>query len=749
MGKYERKDFQEKTPVKSSDLGELSVIGDPRLLQSFFGFFNRFGAFHSYNPDSLVGRKGLGIYDKMLHDDQVIAVQTIKKNAVLQPGWDIVPASEDEIDEEIAEFVKYNFEEMKGNLEDKLSQIMTSMDYGFSVSELVYSIIDKGEYKDKVGLKDIKTRSPHSFYFKIDEHGNLDALIQHNYGYNIGPGNKGYTEYSPDKFIVDINNKKFDNWYGESDLRNCYRSWWSKDNLIKWWNIFGERHSIPLALGRYSLDNVTTSPEHQEELKKIINAIQTRMSVLLPPGSNIEFQEVNTGGERFFVASVNFHDSAIAKALLMPQLLGVASQQKQGSFAQAKKQFDVFILVLSRLRKKIEETIMLEQVIKRLVDFNYVVDKYPKFKFLELTNEDRFEIAKIWIEAVKGSLVLPDLKDENKLRKILGFDKRDTETIFPTPVIEVPEEEFPEKGESEEKEEPTKEEELSITFFRKPDEIESKVDFNRIKKNLDKIEDKFKIPLVELYTKQKQKLLDLIKRKVDKGILDQRFIREINLKHRQEIQRVLRDFMAFGFEMGREDLNREAGGIKFAINPVLPKDALKFLEDKSFWITGVVNDDVLNDVKGLLIEGLKTGLSFAEIAEGIDEIFKPFIGDPGTITKTGVTTPWRIETIIRTNLSEAYNEGRKAMAASPELQDFIVGWEYSEILDSRTTEISKFIDNKKIKKNDPDLPRLSYPLHFNDRGVFVPVTIDDLPVTWITPGQKIRLKRDTKKFKTK
>ena len=43
-----------------------------------------------YNPDELVGKKGLGIYRKMqLRDGQVKAIFMLKKHARLSTPWDI------------------------------------------------------------------------------------------------------------------------------------------------------------------------------------------------------------------------------------------------------------------------------------------------------------------------------------------------------------------------------------------------------------------------------------------------------------------------------------------------------------------------------------------------------------------------------------------------------------------------------------------------------------------------------------
>jgi len=714
-----------KVQIKPEDMKEISFIGDDRIS------YSRLGRALSFNPDTLIGKKGLQIYDKMLTDNQVIAVQTMKKMAILQSGWSLIPASEDSIDKEIAEKVEWDFIKMRGTLTDRLWDILSSKDYGFSVTEKIYWIVNEGIYKGKVGLKDLKTRRPHSFTFETDEFGNLLSLSQNNL-YGVGPGNS----MSPDKFVILVNNKNFSNWFGQSDLRSIYSNWWSKYNHIKWWNMYGERHGMPIALATYEKGTPATI---QSDLKDIVKVIQTQMSAMLPPGTDIKFLEAASrgGGANYFQTTLNYHDMAIAKGLLMPQLLGISTQGGQGSYAQSKTQFDIFVLMIEMIRKQLEEEVMNEQIIRPLVDFNYVVEEYPTFKFNPLTSEDKFEIAKTWIEVVTGGLSIPDLKDENRLRELLGFEERDEE-IEVTPTPTKPKEPLPEKEIPEEDID-----EQSLKMFRQPDQIESKVDFARIDKEQNRLVERYQELLVELFDKQRVDLIDLVGRKIDKGTLDTRFVnKELILKKSGSINTRIREFIVAGFNLGKSDMNREAGKSNYAMDPVLPKNALKFLEEKRFWITDILNTDILNEVKYTLLEGIKNGISRREMEAQVADIYAPYIGIPST-----AQAPFRIETVLRTNLSEVYNMGRVIQAQSPELTDYIVGMEYSEILDSRTAPVSRYIDGKKIKMTDPDFHSLSYPLHYNDRGLFVPVTTDDLPVEWITDAQKRRVKNLMGNFK--
>ena len=87
--------------------------------------------------------------------------------------------------------------------------------------------------------------------------------------------------------------------------------------------------------------------------------------------------------------------------------------------------------------------------------------------------------------------------------------------------------------------------------------------------------------------------------------------------------------------------------------------------------------------------------------------------------------------------TEAFNQGRLVTARNPAIRDLLRGMEYSAVIDSRTTEICRFLDGKVIPMDEPELDRLSPPNHFNCRSVLVPVTLDMTvnATDMITPSQ--------------
>ncbi|MCI0407557.1 MAG: DUF935 family protein [Acidobacteria bacterium] len=372
-----------------------------------------------YNPDDLVGARGLRIYAQMQADDQVKAALTLKKQAVLSTGWDLEPASDAPEDAEVAEFCQAAFDQMEGTLDDDLYEVMSALAYGYSVSELVYRPMDRGDFAGKIGLKAIKTRMPHDFYFNVDRHDNLlpDGIEQ--FGRRL----------PADKFVVYSYGKEFDNWYGTSDLRAAYRPWWHKDNILKYQAIFLERYSIPFAEGIVQ-PGATVDDAAIQDLRTVLENLQASTSLVHPNDITLAFPAVASAqGAQIFVAAIRESDLQIARAILLPNLLGVSAQGDTGSFSQARKHFDVFILIVEKIQRELSEHVMGEQIIRRLVDLNYDVEDYPLFTFLPFTETDKSQLLSLWYQAIAAGAVNTRPEDEVHVRSITEFPDVDLETL--------------------------------------------------------------------------------------------------------------------------------------------------------------------------------------------------------------------------------------------------------------------------------------------------------------------------------
>jgi SPP1 gp7 family putative phage head morphogenesis protein len=155
---------------------------------------------------------------------------------------------------------------------------------------------------------------------------------------------------------------------------------------------------------------------------------------------------------------------------------------------------------------------------------------------------------------------------------------------------------------------------------------------------------------------------------------------------------------------------------------VKPAAALRYLKTKKFWIAGVVEDELLKNARGVLLSAIETGELAGETMAKLLGVFEPWVGDETKVRDGEVVEPYRLETVVRTNVTDAYNRGR--LVEGREAGELLVGFQYSAVLDDRTTEICRELDGKVFRPGDPALDQVKPPNHFNCRSVLVPITID-------------------------
>jgi phage gp29-like protein len=282
---------------------------------------------------------------------------------------------------------------MPGTFMKTILGMMTALDYGYSISEIVLKYLENGKHKGKIGLKAIKSRKPHDFEFQTDEHSNLKHLIQYQGGHQ--------KELPPEKFVIWSWNPEWENWYGVSDLKAAYRPWWMKDVVTKFHGIFLERYPSPVFIGRYPQG---LAEKEKKALLIALEDLQIKTSTIVPQGVIIDTIEVGKSGSAIYDKAIEKFDKQICRSVLVPDLLGMSNTPSKGSYALGRKHFDVFLWVLYHLGKTVEEMLH-EQLTIPLIDLNFQVDEYPKFIMEEITEESMETKAKILVQLSQAGLV--------------------------------------------------------------------------------------------------------------------------------------------------------------------------------------------------------------------------------------------------------------------------------------------------------------------------------------------------------
>jgi phage gp29-like protein len=403
------KGYKPEEPIKLDKLDILSEMSY-NILPSQLGI-------NPYNPDDLIMKKSLYIYDQIKDDECVKVALLLKKTLMLANNISVEPASSDRYDIEIKDFVEYNlFNRLKTPFKRVLESVLSAMDYGYSVSEMLLSYIEESQdFKGKIGLSNIKTRPPHGFDFKTDALGDIISLRQF----------QGQGQYSQDlpasKFLIHTYNKQFDNHYGNADLRAIYRPWWCKDVTLKFYAIHLERYGTPLLIGYYT---GTLSKDESDDLKSILTYILKGTSFKLPDGK-IRIDKIDFNAPQGYEQALDRFDKMITRGLLMPDQLGFTNTTS-GTYNLGLSQFDMFYMVLQKFMEDAMQDVD-SQVIKPLVNMNYKTDKYPKLKLTGLNNDELDKLAGVYTQLTTAGYMNPQNKaDFDFVREKYELPKSET-----------------------------------------------------------------------------------------------------------------------------------------------------------------------------------------------------------------------------------------------------------------------------------------------------------------------------------
>jgi len=685
-----------------------------------------------YNPDDLVQKfgasgQGLDKYEKMLRDDAVKAALITKKSAIIASGWSIQAGEETPEAIDIAKWVEINFrDKFEGSFDASLYEILDAFDYGFTVTEKVYEIID-----GSMILKFLKTRPSQSFEFHQDDKG-----------YLLPDGVKQWTRNSlisipTEKIIIYSYDKKRDNYYGNSDLSAAYRAWFSKDFTIKMMNIAIERMGNPLIVMKYPKN---ASPEERTDMQSIINNISAKTSVLFPQEADIEIIQAQSNMD-LFQKAIDIYNLSIMKAILLPEKMGFGGDTG-GSYALGKVQQDTYLWILTKIRNEIEILIN-ECLIRQLVDYNFgEQEKYPKFVFKPLSEENKDEKAKIVIDALARGGVLNDLETENYLRGLLGLpEKEEEEENDEDTSISDNEQSKKQKskpnnkstkdndGGDEDGDEKNMQLKREFKLRRKLNDYEYKVDFEKINKDLEDNTAESIESLQDILVKMRDDYTNQILRKKILENKDISLAKTLEFKYIRDYALECEAFLRKAFNQGRgtaKDTYKKAKKTfaKPTTNIGLVKSkALMYIKEKAKLLTGEISDKLQNKVRAIVADGVLNGDPINIVAERVDEAFAKYVAKTGSegydYDGGSLYTP------VNTEIARAYSAGMSEFNRDLEASGEIVAYEWSSVIDMITTEGCRELDGIIYEVTNDVWNKLHQPRHWNCRSLMVPIFRDE------------------------
>ena len=663
----------------------------------------------AYNPDALIRRKGLSVIDEMMRDDQVKASLTLKQTAPISGGWTIEAASENPRHITQRDFIYHCFERIPGTFTRVLKDLMDALAYGFSVLEKVLEKEERGPWRGKLVPRKLPPIAPHNISWVYND------VLKDVVGIEQGVGS---SEVIPVwKAVVFRWDSKWGNPWGQSDLVSAYRAWYSKDWTIRHWNIHLERNALQRLVVKYQDGQASKATEMVDEWVEAIGmAIPEGIEVDFPSGGSDAKATSDT-----FAKAIEVHDQAIARSILK-QTLAQGEGQRVGSLAMARVHQDTLMMELASLQQELEDVVN-DQLIRFLIDLNFPApDAYPTFHLPDLFPEDAVEFIKAYTELLKAGGIVVTKADEDRIRDLANLPYREGEDAPPGPSKSGGGGGFPPTGFEH------VDEEHAHYAARALTQSEKRLDFERIKNRLDDLEQSALGQMLEVMEQIQEKVLgDVTRRFFKDGLANASEVHKLKVPYLGSVARIFKGFGEQLLDAGSEDLMasvKRAEGFA-AVNPgglSLKQQISAFKANWAAKSTGIatdIGDELARDVRNVLLKAMQNGETQAETTLKLKRLFEKW--QVGSTVRGGAFNPWRLETIIRTNFTNAYAQGRLIASRDPDLKGFIQAYQYSAILDERTSDICDSLDGLVLPADDPMVDRIVPPNHFNCRGVLVEV----------------------------
>jgi len=646
-----------------------------------------------FNPDDLWQLFGdYQIYEKMaMKDDQVNIGLQMKRDLVLSSGWEIV--TEDDSQQEIKEDLELALgEDTDVPFDDQLEEVYDcSSVYGFSLTEKLFKLRHDGS----LTLKILKTRHPSTWLIHTDDHGNVTKYEQHGLSADL--------DINPKSLIHYIVNRRFGNPYGTSDLRAVYRAWFFKNEIMKYYAIFLEKYASPTPIARYDLG----APDSAiDDIQNAIKRFQTKTSLTIPKELEIEFLESKSTGD-VYTKALNIVNMWIGRALFMPDLTGISGEkQSGGSQALGKEQMDLMFKHIKRRRESLERMVNLH-IIKPLVFFNFGdVEFFPKFRFRPLRDQEALDFAKIWVDAAKSKVFRPTPEEINYFREMVRFPVQDIDELrdqvdnIPNGVNKSDKEVDNNTGHIEEQDDKKT---FARVFNPTPGNFSKRVNFQKqeslMQTTSDNIVQKSDPVIDEIF----EDLFDQIDKK--KILKNQRFdkISDLKLKKKRTLKQILNMELRQTFREAKREAGSEINPTNFVSSTPLPSDAfLESLDSENFQFIGDWEFNINEETAIKLRAAIKDGTPLSSVLQDLQNTTK-------------MSSKVAMERYARTKTTEVLNRGRLSAFDDSTV---ITGYQYSAILDGRTTIICAGLHGKKFNKGNQPVP----PLHFNCRSLLIPLT---------------------------
>ena len=370
-----------------------------------------------YNPDDLLSRRGFDIYEQMMTDAMVRASINTKRYALLAKPWQVAPKLNPGEKTPTAQaamardFVEASLRGMRNpdgsgrDFRQALFGIMSAFYRGFSVAEMIWRVEEQGRWAGRYMLEAIKGKSPKQIGFDVDNYLNVRSITS-------WTPMSGWQEVPRSKCVVFVYNAHDELPYGDSDLRPVYKHWWSKDTLLKFWNLALQRYGMPMLFAQ------APAGATAERILEALQGMHQDTSAVFPPDVTPQLLQPTHPNASAFTEAVEWHNQQIAQGVLL-QTLTSGEGRRVGSMALGKVHFDVLLYALESARADVEAVVN-TQIVRPLMELNFAnADEIcPRFTMGMVDTRDIATLATAYDVLLKHGVVDGQ---EQAVREVFGL----------------------------------------------------------------------------------------------------------------------------------------------------------------------------------------------------------------------------------------------------------------------------------------------------------------------------------------
>lgn len=366
--------------------------------------------------NNLRGTGLMRIIEEMRRGDSTVKAGLIAAKAPLVAAdWYAQAAGNEEVDLETKGLTDHVMVKILHWKQRLLPEILTMLDFGFSVFEIV---VDWVEFEGKEYLVPVKVAyRKQTTVHAWETQDKKPGITQ------LTAAGKSVSIPEP-KLVSFTHQQEGDNWTGLSILRPAYKSWYYKNNLERIEALQQERQGLGVVKIKHPKGASDPMKQTARQAARNIRANE-QAYIEEPDGWSIEFMDMMAKTVADPTKAIARHDRNILTSMQV-QYLSIGGGDSSGSFSASDNQRELLEQTNEALGSQIAARIN-EKLVKLIVDLNFTGAAYPEWVCGSIAKDDVKEFSEVYKTLVDAGGLNPSEADEDHIRTKLKLPDREVE----------------------------------------------------------------------------------------------------------------------------------------------------------------------------------------------------------------------------------------------------------------------------------------------------------------------------------